>query len=114
MAPRPKVGPKLETVGACQTRAWATSKPRPGFDRGSVSNPGLGFEVAHAQTSHAFAHDVIELVRVGAAADPGNPFATIHGAALAVAFDKRLIAGLLHRARDLSDGLVPGDVIPMV
>jgi hypothetical protein len=26
IAPRPKVGPKLDTVGPCQTRAWL-SKP---------------------------------------------------------------------------------------
>ena len=29
MAPRPKVGPKLETVGPCQTRAWFSRRTTP-------------------------------------------------------------------------------------
>src|ERR1700680_5302803 len=29
MAPRPNVGPKLETVGACQTRAWVSRYTAP-------------------------------------------------------------------------------------
>jgi len=29
MAPRPKVGPKLETVGPCQTRAWFSRPATP-------------------------------------------------------------------------------------
>ena len=29
IAPRPKVGPKLETVGPCQTRAWFSRRTTP-------------------------------------------------------------------------------------
>jgi hypothetical protein len=29
MAPRPNVGPKLETVGPCQTRAWFSKYTKP-------------------------------------------------------------------------------------
>src|SRR5271156_2769075 len=29
IAPRPNVGPKLETVGPCQTRAWFSKEPKP-------------------------------------------------------------------------------------
>ena len=29
IAPRPKVGPKLETVGPCQTRAWFSRHTTP-------------------------------------------------------------------------------------
>jgi hypothetical protein len=29
IAPRPNVGPKLETVGPCQTRAWFSKYTKP-------------------------------------------------------------------------------------
>src|SRR5260370_17501064 len=39
IAPRPNVGPKLETVGACQTRAW--------FSRGQT--PRLRMDLTNSQ-----------------------------------------------------------------
>ena len=53
IAPRPNVGPKLETVGA-------------------VSNPGLSFEVADPHAAHGFDHEIVQFIGVRAAAGPGN------------------------------------------
>src|SRR5438876_730098 len=58
IAPRPNVGPQTG-------------------DRRTVSNAGLGFEIADPQAAHAFHDEVIELVGIGTAAGPGYSFTAI-------------------------------------
>src|SRR5262249_45412775 len=43
----------------------------------------------------------------------GNPFASIRRAALAVLFDKRVVACLLNQACDFLDGVLPRDILPL-
>ena len=60
-----------------------------------------------------FDDQIVEFVRIRAAAGPGDAFATVDGAALGVAFNKSVVARLLHPAGDLIQRVVPGDVLPV-
>src|SRR5262249_17659762 len=59
-------------------------------------------------------YQIVEFVRVGATADPGNALAAVYRAAVGVLFDECLVARLLHQLADLVDRLVPGDVFPVI
>ena len=61
-----------------------------------------------------FDDQVVELVGVGAAARPGDAFATVHGVALRVLLDEGFVARLLHPRADFVDGVIPGNVVPVV
>src|SRR5208282_2895132 len=92
IAPRPNVGPKL----------------------GAVSNPRLVFQVADPQAAHGLDDQVIELVGIGAAAGPGHALAAVDGAALRVFLHEGVVTRLLHPVRDLIEGMVPGNVFPVI
>ena len=66
----------LDVDPAVGHRAASERGPQTG-DRGTVSNPGLVFQVADPQAAHGLDDQVIELVSVGAAAGPGNAFAAV-------------------------------------
>src|ERR1035438_1717411 len=55
----------------------------------------------------------MELICGGAAADERNAFAPIHGAAVRVLLDKGTIARFLGPLRDLTQGVVPRNVLPV-
>src|SRR5439155_24895166 len=94
-------------------RAASERGPQTG-DRWPVSNPGLILQVHHAQTAHRFHDEVVQFVRVRAAAGPRDPFATVHYPASRVFLDECGVSRLLHMARNLVDGRVPVDVLPAI
>ena len=83
-------------------------------DRGAVSNPGLVFQVADPQAAHRLDDEIIEFVGIGAAAGEGDASQRLTVWPLRVLLDERRVAGLLHPVRDLVDGLIPGDVFPVI
>src|SRR5947207_3322652 len=83
-------------------------------DRGAVSNTGLGFYITDPQAAHGLAYEVIEFVGIGAATDPGDAFAAVHGTPDGIPLDERFVAGLFHPVADLGYGLVPRDVFPVI
>src|SRR5689334_20803819 len=97
-------------VGHC---AASEGGPQTG-DRRTVSNPGLRFEVAEAQAAHCLYGEKIQFVRVSAAADPTDCFHAIDGVTALVFLNERGVACLLGPASNLIDGLVPGDVFPVI
>ena len=94
IAPRPNVGPKLETVGPCQTRAWFS-------------------HIYQAQTPHGLDDQVVELIGVGAAADEGDTLAPVDRVAVRVLLHKRGIAGFLGPLGNFMQGIIPRNVLPV-
>src|SRR5579862_2744785 len=94
IAPRPNVGPKLDTVGPCQTRAWLSN----------TSIPALRttFKVAQA----------VSLVVAEAARKPveSHRFTVVPSAFLAMKF----LSIVLHQARDAVERIIPGDALELV
>src|ERR1041384_5624489 len=78
-----------------------------------MSNTGLRFKVDNPHAAHRLDGEIIQFVGIGAAAGPGNPFATIDGVPLRVLFDERLVARRLDQPGDFIDGIIPGDVLPI-
>src|SRR5439155_14235547 len=56
----------------------------------------------------------VELVRIGAPADHGQSWRAVHRLSFRVPGDERPVPRGLDVARDLLDGVVPGDVFPVV
>jgi hypothetical protein len=79
-----------------------------------VSNPGLIFYIGQAQRAHGLHYEIVELVGVGASADPCQAFASVYGAAQRVFFDEGVVARFLDPVADLVDCLGPGNVLPMI
>src|SRR5450759_4163329 len=82
--------------------------------RGTVSYPGLAVPVRYPESRDELPLQVIELVRVGTAADHRHSRVTVHDLALRVLLDEALVAGCLDVLRDLRDRVVPGDGLPLV
>ncbi len=95
IAPRPNVAAKLATVGPCQTRAWVSRYGTP-------------------QAVSALPVEPVEFGRVGAAADHRHAGVAVDDLTLGVLGDEVLVARVLDVPRDLGDGLVPADVLPLV
>ena len=72
-----------------------------------MSNTSLVFQAHHPQTAHCLHDQVIELVGIGAATREGYRLQPVHGLAVGVGLNKRLVTGLLGPARDLIDRLIP-------
>src|SRR5450755_1345272 len=79
-----------------------------------MSNSGLVFQSDDAHAAHGFYNQVIELIRIGAAASERNRLAPVDGLAFGIRLDESRVTSLLGPAGDLIDRLVPGDVLPMV
>src|SRR5690349_16463980 len=97
-------------IGHC---AASEGGPQTG-DRRTVSNSGLRFEIADPEAAHCLDCEKIQFIRVSTAADPTDRFQTVDGVAVFVFLDERVVAGLLGPASDLVNGLIPGDVVPMI
>src|SRR5271163_2153809 len=63
--------------------------------------------------AHGFYHQVVKLVGVGAAANPGDGFGAIYGAAGGVLLNEAVVASFLNAGGDLVQGIVPGNVFPL-
>src|SRR5262249_34643813 len=83
-------------------------------DRRSVSNTSLVFQVADPQAAHAFDYQIVELVRIGAAAGPGDTLSTVYRVPLRVLLQESLIARLLDQSPDLVDRGFPGNIFPAI
>src|ERR1019366_5395749 len=82
--------------------------------RGTVSYPGLAVPVRYPEGRDELPLQVVELVRVGTAADHRHSRVTVHDLALRVLFDEALVAGRLDVLRDLRDRVAPGDGLPLI
>src|SRR2546425_10698604 len=60
-------------IGHC---AASEGGPQTG-DRGTVSNPGLRFEIADPQAAHCFDGEKIKLVGISASTSPADTFKTV-------------------------------------
>ena len=79
-----------------------------------MSNSGLIFYIGKTQAPHGLNDQIVEFVRVRAAADPRQAFAAIHGAPLRVFLQEGVVAGLLQAVRNFVNRLLPCNVFPMI
>ena len=103
----------LDVDPAVGHRAASECGPQTG-DRRTVSNPGLVFDVADPHAAHRLDDEIVEFVRVGAAAGERDAFAAVDDAAVRVLLDERRVARLLHPLSDLVERLIPADVLPVI
>src|SRR5207237_7956712 len=82
--------------------------------RGTVSNSCLRVPVWHPEGADRLPLEVVELVGVGATADPGDAGGAVHHLAAGVLRDEGPIARVLDVPRDALHRLVPGDVLPAI
>src|SRR5262249_20538769 len=82
--------------------------------RGTVSNTGLGISIRHAPGRQYLPLQPVELVGVGASADPGDARRTVDRLALSVLGDERAVARVLDVLGDAGDRVVPRDVFPVI
>src|SRR5215217_6708517 len=82
-------------------------------DRRTVSNPGLRFEIADPQAAHGLYCEKIQLIGVGAPADPTDRLETIDCITILVFFDKRFVPSFLDPPGDLAGRVVPANICPL-
>src|SRR5215208_210 len=96
------------TVGHC---AASECGPQTG-DRRTVSNPGLRFEIADPQAAHSLYGEKIQLIGVGAPADPTYRLETIDRITILVLFDKRFVSSFLDPPGDFAGRVIPANICP--
>ena len=96
IAPRPKLGARLATVGACQMRAWVSSCVTPS---------------ARSVLTVRYPPSLVAADEAASAAK-GRP--TVHRHAILVLRDEILVAVRLHVLGDALDRVVPGNALPLV
>src|SRR5271168_1393283 len=66
----------------------------------------------HAETAHGLYSEVVELVGIGATANPTDGREAIDTTTGGVGFDKSLVAGFLSALGDFVERLIPADLFP--